>query len=234
MKKEGKPAYLDFYAAQPADSWEGHTEPAPTPRQGQEGRPGQVGVPAQAQERPQGSEQEQMGPSALPRPGDLLVVGIPGGVAGLLALHEKFGKLPRERVIAPAIQLAEGGFPVGQILADFITSGADKLRPFPKAYALYFPGGKPLGAGATVRNPELAESLRRIARDGRRGFYEGVNAQELIATLNTGKPARHPRHGIRARAFVAGVRTPLHDRAPRQFVDRGGRHPPRRAAARVL
>ena len=189
MKKEGKPAYLDFYAAQPADSWEGHTEPAPAPRQGQAGRLGPAGVPAQALERSQESEQEQAGPAVRPRPGDLRVVGIPGGVAGLLALHEKFGKLPRERVIAPAIRLAEGGFPVGQILADFIASGADKMKPFPKAYGLYFPGGKPLGAGATVRNPELAESLRRIAREGRRGFYDGVNAQELIATLNAGQ---HP------------------------------------------
>src|SRR3989304_8233926 len=44
MKKEGKPAYLDFYAAQPADSWQGHTQPAPTPRQGQ----GQGGGPRRA------------------------------------------------------------------------------------------------------------------------------------------------------------------------------------------
>ncbi|OFW11559.1 MAG: hypothetical protein A3H96_22940 [Acidobacteria bacterium RIFCSPLOWO2_02_FULL_67_36] len=167
MKKEGKPAYLDFYAAQPADSWQGHTQPAPTPRQGQ----GQAGIPGR------------------PEPGDLRIVGIPGGVAGLLALHEKFGRLPRERIIAPAIRLAEEGFPVGQVLAEFISSGGDKMKPFPKAYTLYFPGGKPLGPGATVRNPELAESLRRVAREGRRGFYEGANAQELIATLNAGK---HP------------------------------------------
>ena len=171
MKKEGKPAYLDFYAAQPADSWEGHTDPSPTPRQAQAS-----GLP-------------QTGSPARPEPGDLRVVGIPGGVAGLLTLHEKFGRLPRERVMAPAIRLAEDGFPVGQILADFIGSGAAKMKPFPKAYALYFPGGEPLGAGAILRNPELAESLRRIARDGWRGYYEGVNAQALIATLNAGK---HP------------------------------------------
>jgi gamma-glutamyltranspeptidase/glutathione hydrolase len=179
MKKEGKPAYLDFYAAQPADSWLGRTEPAPAPAQGR------------GQDRPtaQVPGQEQAGPPGRPVPGDLRVVGIPGGVAGLLTLHEKFGKLPREQVIAPAIRLAEGGFPVGQVLAEFISSGATKMKPFPKAYALYFPEGKPLAPGATVRNPELAESLRRIARDGRKGFYEGTNAQELIATLNAGK---HP------------------------------------------
>ncbi len=175
IKKEGTPAYLDFYAAQPADSWQGHTDPAPAS--------GQDRPPAQA------PGQEQSGAPGRPQPGDLRVVGIPGGVAGLLALHERFGKLPREQVIAPAIRLAEEGFPVGQILAEFITSGGDKMKPFPKARSLYFPDGKPLGPGATVRNPELAESLRRIGREGRRGFYEGVNAQELIGTLNAGK---HP------------------------------------------
>ena len=175
MKQDGKPAYLDFYAAQPADSWKGHTAPAPASPAGQtQGRAGQE--PAQ----------EQAGPPGRPTPGDLRVVAIPGGVAGLLALHEKYGKLPRERVMAPAIRLAEEGFPVGQVLAEFIAGGADKMKPFPGASALYFPDGKPLGPGSTVKNPELAESLRRIAREGRRGYYEGVNARALIATLNAG------------------------------------------------
>ncbi len=162
MKRDGNPAHLDFYSAQPADSWKGHTEPAPTPGQ----------------------------PSAR-QPGDLRGAAIPGEVPGLLALHEKFGSLSRDRVMAPAIRLAEEGFPIGQILADFIRSGEEKMKPFPKAYALYFPQGKQLGPGATLRNPELAESLRRIAREGRRGFEQGPIAQDLIETLNAGKhPAR--------------------------------------------
>jgi gamma-glutamyltranspeptidase/glutathione hydrolase len=173
MKREGKPAFLDFYAAQPADSWKGHTEPAPPPT----GRGGT---------RPADGEQA----AAAPRePGDLRVAAIPGDVAGLLTLHEKYGALPRERVMAPAIRLATGGFPVGQILADFIAANATKLKPFPKAMALYFPDGKPLGAGAVLRNPDLAESLRRVAREGRSGFYEGTIAQDVITTLNVGK---HP------------------------------------------
>jgi gamma-glutamyltranspeptidase/glutathione hydrolase len=164
MKREGKPAHLDFYAAQPADSWRGHTAGPPQ-------------EPPAAQAPP-------------PRePGDLRVVGIPGNVAGLLALHEKFGSLARERVMAPAIRLAEEGFPVGLVLAGFIEEGAQKMKPFAKAYALYFPEDKPLGPGTILRNPELAESLRRVAREGRRGFYEGPTAEAFIATLNAGK---HP------------------------------------------
>jgi gamma-glutamyltranspeptidase / glutathione hydrolase len=180
MKRNGKPAYLDFYAAQPADSWRGHTQPAP--------RPAATGVaPGPGQPQSQESEGQEGGPRI--EPGDLRVVGIPGNVAGLLTLHEKFGKLSREQVIAPAIRIAEEGFPVGQILADFIVGGEKLMKPFPKAYALYFPNGKALAPGETLRNPELAESLRRVARDGRKGFYAGPTAEALIATMNAGK---HP------------------------------------------
>jgi gamma-glutamyltranspeptidase/glutathione hydrolase len=160
MKREGKPSYLDFYAAQPVDAWWGHTAPPP-------------------------SAEEAAADSAA----DLRAVGVPGAVAGLLALHEKYGVLRREQVIAPAIRLAEDGFPVGQILADFIASGADRMKPFPKALALYFPDGKPLGPGDMLRNPELASSMRRIAAQGRRGFYEGPIAEALVAALNA---AKHP------------------------------------------
>lgn len=171
MKRDGKPAYLDFYAAQPVDAWRGHTERAPAAAAG-----AQEALPA-------GSP-----PPGLP---NLRGVGIPGNVGGLLALHEKYGALSRQQVIAPAIRLAESGFPVGQILADFIVSGATKMKPFPKALALYFPDGRALGPGETLRNPELAETLRRVAREGRKGFDEGATAEAIIATLNAGKhPAR--------------------------------------------
>lgn len=179
MKREGKPAYLDFYAAQLADAWRGHTAPQVAP-QGQ--------GPARRAAAP-GAEPggEASGDAA----GDLRVVGVPGGVAGLLALHERYGVLTREQVLAPAIRLAETGFPIGQILADFIVDGAERMKPFPRATALYFPGGKALGPGETLRNTDLAASLRRIARDGRKGYYEGPTAEAVVATLNQGNhPAR--------------------------------------------
>ncbi len=202
MKRERKPVYLDFYAAQPADSWRGHTEPAPK-RQTQ----GQGATPTSAaSSASEGSAAEGQGEGAERAPGDLRVVGIPGEVAGLLALHEKFGVLPRERVIAPAIRLAEEGFPVGQILADFVKEGAAKMKPFPEAMALFFPDGKPLAPGATLRNPALAASLRRVAKDGRAGFYEGPTAEAVIATLNAGK---HPATLADLAAFEPQWKRPL-------------------------
>jgi gamma-glutamyltranspeptidase/glutathione hydrolase len=108
--------------------------------------------------------------------------------------------------MAPAIRLAEEGFPVGLVLAGFIEEGAEKMKPFPKARALYVPDDKPLAPGATLRNPELAESLRRVAREGRKGFYEGPTAEALIAALNAGK---HPATLTDLAAFQPQWKRPL-------------------------
>jgi gamma-glutamyltranspeptidase/glutathione hydrolase len=188
LERDDKPVYLDFYAAQPADSWRGRTEPAQTsPTQGAPGEaPGTLSVTIE----PPGRDSQPAAPGSVRRePGDLRIVGIPGNVAGLLTLHEKLGKLTRAQVMAPAIALAEDGFPIGQVLAEFIVSGQPKMRPFPKAVALYAPDGQPRAPGETLKNPELAESLRRVMREGRAGFYRGPTAEALVATLNQGK---HP------------------------------------------
>ena len=198
MKADGKPSYLDFYASQPADAWVGHVEPTPPPASGTSAPGAATSTTAPATEAEASAARREAG--------DLRVVGIPGAVAGLLTLHEKFGTLTREQVMGPAIRLAEQGFPVGQILADFIAGSEAKLKPFPQAMALYFPDGKALGPGATLRNPALAESLRRVSREGRRGFYEGPTAQGLIAALNAG---RHPARLSDLAAFQPQWKRPL-------------------------
>ncbi len=205
MKREGKPSFLDFYAAQPADSWKGHTEPSGAAVGRAQARPAGESQPAGRGQGARAETGEQAGAPAR-EPGDLRVVAIPGDVAGLLALHEKYGVLPRERVMAPAVRLATEGFPIGHVLADFIVANAAKMKAFPKAVAMYFADGKPLGAGTMLRNPDLAESLRRIAREGRRGFYEGPIAQDLIATLNAGK---HPATLADLASFAPRWKRPL-------------------------
>lgn len=175
METEGRAAYLDFYAAQPAESWRDRLDTS---------RPG----------------------DASRATGDLRAAAIPGAVAGLLALHERFGLLPRARVLAPAVHLAEDGFPVGRVLADFIASGEAKMKPFPRASWLFFPRGTPLGPGETLRNPDLAESLKRIALEGRRGFDRGPTAEAVIATLNAGG---HPATLADLAAFEPQWKRPL-------------------------
>ncbi len=131
------------------------------------------------------------GNTDVPGSPDLRVVGLPGDVAGLLELQQRFGRLSRERVMAPAIRLAENGFPIGQILARMIAADSTKLRRSPEAWARFWPDGRPLPAGAWMRNPDLAASLRAVAAGGRDAFYAGRIAEDLVATLNAGgHPAR--------------------------------------------
>lgn len=186
---EKKVSFLDFYAAQPVDAWRGHVAPAPArPPAG-----GIAGAESAAEPQPR-------------KPGDLTGVAIPGEAAGLLTLHEKYGTLPLATVMAPAIKLADEGFPVGQILAGFIAGAEARMKAFPDAYALMFPDGKPLQPGQVLRNPALAASLRRVATDGRKGFYEGPTAEALITTLNAGG---HPARLEDLRGFAPQWKRPL-------------------------
>jgi hypothetical protein len=113
-------------------------------------------------------------------------VGVPGAAAGFVEAHERYGRLPLGDVIAPAIRLAEDGFPVYLVLHDAILANRAKLARFPEAARRFLPGGEPLPIGETLRQPELGRTLRRIAERGRAGFYDGPTAQSLVDVLNAG------------------------------------------------
>jgi gamma-glutamyltranspeptidase/glutathione hydrolase len=113
-------------------------------------------------------------------------VAIPGAVAGLLAAHEKYGKLPRAAVLAPAIRLAGQGFVANSILIRELTLDSTKVLTAPAVSRIFFPGGRVVRVGDRVVQPELAATLTRIAAEGRDGFYKGPVAQEIVRTLNAG------------------------------------------------
>lgn len=116
----------------------------------------------------------------------LRVAGVPGHVAGLLAAHERFGRLSRAQVLAPAIQLAERGFPLYPVLAEFMTRDTARLGRDSIARRTYWRDGRLLELGDTLRNAALAEVLRRIAADGRDGFYKGATARALVTRFAAG------------------------------------------------
>ncbi len=99
----------------------------------------------------------------------------PSLVAGLLGAHERFGRLPRQAVLEPAIALAEGGIPADQYLNWHIMSAMTEMRAFPETARIYLPGGAPpsLDPPALLVQRDLGATLRRIARDGRKAFYAG-------------------------------------------------------------
>jgi len=110
----------------------------------------------------------------------LLSTGVPGTVAGLTLAQARYGRLPLKDVMAPAIQLAERGFPVGVDLAASLASAAPLLKADPSSRRQFFKaGGVPYRPGEILRQGDLARSLRRIAGQGAPGFYAGPVARAL-------------------------------------------------------
>ena len=107
-------------------------------------------------------------------------VTVPGAVAGWNELHARFGTMPMDRVLAPAIYYAENGFPVTEIIGGAWQGSVQKLSATKNAKATYLPDGRAPHVGEIFRNRDLASSLRLIAAHGRDGFYKGPTAQALI------------------------------------------------------
>ncbi|MDF3072043.1 MAG: uncharacterized protein K0R38_7644, partial [Polyangiaceae bacterium] len=108
-------------------------------------------------------------------------VGVPGEVAGLFELHGRFGKLPWKDVVTRAARLAELGF----VAEPHTTSQVAEQTEGPLAKsgtfsAVYLPRGKPVTLGQKLRASKLAKTLGRIAAQGKRGFYEGPVASDLV------------------------------------------------------
>ncbi|MBR7780922.1 gamma-glutamyltransferase [Undibacterium luofuense] len=110
-------------------------------------------------------------------------VGIPGTVAGLELAHKRFGSLPWAQLLAPAIRLAEQGFTVSPHLASLLAAEAGHLGKWPAGRAIFFRNQQALQAGELLKQTDLAKSLRLIARDGAKAFYEGEIAQKIAAEM---------------------------------------------------
>lgn len=136
----------------------------------------------------------------------VLAAGVPGTVAGLALAHRKYGKLPWRRALAPAIRLAARGFPVSFELSQSLLADRDSLGKFPESRRIFLRDGRPYEPGEIFRQPELAKTLRQIARDGPAAFYQGRIAQAIVATIE-----KH--HGLiqlsDLRQYQAKVREPL-------------------------
>ncbi len=109
-----------------------------------------------------------------------VAVGVPGTVAGLHLAWSERGRLPWRRLLEPAIALARDGFAVPQHLARSLAGVLPAMRRYPASLAQFSRDGAPYAAGETLRQPDLARTLERIAAAGPDGFYRGPTA-ELLA-----------------------------------------------------
>jgi gamma-glutamyltranspeptidase/glutathione hydrolase len=105
-----------------------------------------------------------------------LAVGVPGTVAGLHLAWTEQGKLPWRRLVDPAIALARDGFVVSDGLARSLENVRRQMAKYPASVASFTKNGVPYEAGETLKQPDLARTLERIAANGPAGFYEGETA----------------------------------------------------------
>ncbi|HEY8441835.1 MAG TPA: gamma-glutamyltransferase [Xanthobacteraceae bacterium] len=110
-------------------------------------------------------------------------VTVPGAIDAWAAILSAHGRLGLERVLAPAIQYAEEGFPVAPRIAWDWSRAVSKLKRDSGATRHYLSDGKPPAEGDVVRLPALARTLKTIASKGPRAFYEGEIADDMAATL---------------------------------------------------
>ena len=127
-----------------------------------------------------------------------LAVGVPGTVAGLHLAWKEQGKLPWKRLVDPAVALARDGFVVTEGLARSLKNAMRTMQKYPASVAQFSKNGTPYEAGETLKQPDLARTLERIAAQGPAGFYRG-------------------RDRAAARKRDAGERRPDHARRPEEL-----------------
>ncbi len=114
-----------------------------------------------------------------------LAVGVPGSVSGMFYTHQKFGKLPMSVLIQPAIDLAQKGFALTEREANLLNETREdflKHNSHPTAFTKEIPWKK----GDILVQKELAQTLKLIQKQGEKAFYEGKNAQLLVAEMKRG------------------------------------------------
>lgn len=129
------------------------------------------------------------GADALPPVGPLPVT-IPGTVDGWFEMHARFGSLPMSQVLAPTVEYARKGHPVAPVIAMYLDRGLRAYErrqestpfEFDNARATYFANGAPK-AGDVFKNPDLANTLETIGREGRDAFYKGDLAKVMVDYL---------------------------------------------------
>jgi gamma-glutamyltranspeptidase len=127
---------------------------------------------------PRDAGRERYLPDGIP-PHGIRSVSVPGLVEAWCQAHERYGALPLATVLAPAIGLAEEGFPISPKLAEGIAGCGWPLTTFPTSAAVFAPEGRPLRAGERLVQRDLGRTFRRLATEGSNLFYRGDLARSM-------------------------------------------------------
>lgn len=129
------------------------------------------------------AEVKKLGRTDIP-PLGMLPISVPGAVDGWFSLHDKFGKLPMKKVLAPAISYAENGFPVTELISYYWNASVPKLSSQPGDFKGTFTiNGKGPQTGDIFKNPALANTYKQLASGGRDAFYQGDIAKKIDAFM---------------------------------------------------
>jgi gamma-glutamyltranspeptidase/glutathione hydrolase len=112
-----------------------------------------------------------------------LACGVPGSVAGLWGVHQKYGTLPWSELLEPAYRLAKDGFIVGPLLATDLRDAHEKLTEFPASAAIFTKDGEPFDEGDVLIQEDLAWTIKKIMDGGMDGFYKGEVAARIAADM---------------------------------------------------
>ena len=108
-----------------------------------------------------------------------LPVSVPGCVDGWFELHNKFGKISMADILSPTIKYAEDGFPVSELVSYYMKVASNNFQEYPNFKETYYLNDSTPEKGQIFKNPDLANTLRVIVEDGRKGFYEGKIANTI-------------------------------------------------------
>ena len=108
-----------------------------------------------------------------------LPVSVPGCVDGWFEMHDKFGKINMQKILNPAIKYAENGFPVTELVSYYMEIADKNFNKYPNFKETYYINKSTPKKGEIFKNPDLARTLKLIAKKGRKGFYEGKVAQTI-------------------------------------------------------
>ncbi len=108
-----------------------------------------------------------------------LPVSVPGCVDGWFELHNKFGKIKMRDILSPTIKYAEDGFPVTELVSYYMKVASDNFQDYPNFKETYFIDDSTPEKGQVFKNPDLANTLRTIVKNGKKGFYEGEIAHAI-------------------------------------------------------